>query len=465
MSVRKFLQLIGIVNVLFIAFNGSYQFSSSYFSNTTMVLVLLALTVLSFTKDIFDYVGVLVPYKPLDAFFKFYALLVPGILSSFIVLIPKLLLIESQHLDSMGVKFTVRINRLWDKSELSAYLTNLVEERGVSYLITETDCTSIVENSNSMSELRNSLNAIVTERLELLRSEVPNGVVEVRTMVQQQDTSWFSEDTLFVVAVTVITVAVIAGVGYLIYSNYGSSSTPLEGLSNEDLENWEPVLRADGTINFEKEVARLHTLFESVRELSMKGAIDVKNLTRKIEKLSKNVKNLETWEASASMDIVASRELMDKLKIELAATKMISDQALLRAAELSGESGAKELAAEIIAIGTRKDASSALPKGSALIHGGVADPVDRLSRKVNNMYKNIKGTTDELNSRVDNFENMSLKAFEDAANFAKTMIRGAKAEILETDDFKALQTLLKSETIRKILREQYIEEAVKKIKK
>lgn len=477
-SLKVILQFLGIVNVAcIIAFNGAYQFSSPYLPNIVVVLILLALTALSVAKDIFDYIGVGVPYKSLYEFFRFASVVIPGILSSFVILIPKLLLMESQHLDSMPVKFTVRIIRHWDKEELSAYLNNLVEERGISYLISEADCNSIVESSNSMGELRNSLNTLVAERLEDLRSEVSNGAIEAKTIVVQQDSSWVSENTLLVVGITILTVAVIAGIGYLLYTNYGGSDAPTGNTSPE--------------LEIEVEIVKIHTLIDEIRANSdidrkeLNGLIDsatenmnkhVKDLedsisssTRNtnlsanslraaIDDLAKKVDDLS--ETLADIDLRKLKGLVASFQGDIKRASLISESALLKVTALSGESGKAEVA-DVMATSTksaREAMRSALPQRSGLISGGVSDPVSRLSKKVNTMYKNIE-------ARITAVEETGLEETKSAVQFAKRVGAHVKSEITNSEEFKFLRALKDSEAIREILMDEDVESIVTGIKK
>src|SRR5690554_537836 len=185
-SIIYLLRLVGVANVILILCNNTYVISSGYFVNAVLITALLVLVVLSFLKDIFNRIGIIIKSVSLERLLRFTALLVSGVLSSLVLLVPKLLFMEGQRLDSLPLKFTVRITRLWSKEELSICLNELIENRGISNLISDTDRTSIVENSNSMSELRSSLNALVNERLV-----VPDPVA-VTTIVNEA--SWISEN-------------------------------------------------------------------------------------------------------------------------------------------------------------------------------------------------------------------------------------------------------------------------------
>src|SRR5690554_7421253 len=106
-----------------------------------------------------------------------------------------------------------------------------------------------------MSELRSSLNALVNERLELLRSEIPDRVIEVQTVVQEP--SWFSENIILTVTVSVIAIVALAGIGYLLYTNSGS------------FNNSEPTTTGTGSIDdsnlrdIEARVAEISALVKS----------------------------------------------------------------------------------------------------------------------------------------------------------------------------------------------------------
>lgn len=477
-SIKVILQFFGIVNVAcIIAFNGAYQFSSPYVPNVIVVLILLVLAALSIAKDVFDYIGVEVPYRPLYEFFRFASVMVPGILSSLVILIPKLLLIESQHLDSMPVRFTVRITRNWNKEELSAYLTNLVEERGISYLVSEADCSSIVESSDSMSELRSSLNTLVTERLENLRSEIADGAAEAKTIIVQQGSSWASENTLLVVGVTILTVAVIAGIGYLIYTNYGDSNAPAADTSPE--------------FDVELEIAKIYTLMDKMAKANEARVANVealgdsladntdetlKKLSNSISRVSENAnlginslnllvddltKKVDSISASLSdADIEGLRKIVTGFHNDIERVKLIAEQSPLRVTELSGESDTKVEVADVITTTGSKSAievmRSALPQRSGLISGGVADPVGRLSKKVENMYKNV-------NTRITTVEETSLRTLGEAARFAKAMGAAVKIDIMSSDELQFLKALKECRAIREILMDQEVKDTVAEI--
>src|SRR5690554_3734912 len=245
--VVKILQFVGILNVCFIIFNGSYQISSEYFSNTTMIAVLLTLVVVSSIKDIFDFIGYQIVYKPLYHLFRLITLIISGVLSSFVILIPKLIFIESHHIDSMPIKFTAKITRIWDKSELSAHLMNLIDSRGISNLISANEQNQLIESSDSMYGLRAALNTLVNERSVSLKPEV----VEPLNVAVVVEPSWISENILLVTIATAVVVVVVAGIGYLVYKNYNAPA-PVEDRNifdnpgEEDLEDFfDPDLMSD----------------------------------------------------------------------------------------------------------------------------------------------------------------------------------------------------------------------------
>ena|SRR5690554_1800910 len=245
--VVKILQFVGILNVCFIIFNGSYQISSEYFSNTTMIAVLLTLVVVSSIKDIFDFIGYQIVYKPLYHLFRLITLIISGVLSSFVILIPKLIFIESHHIDSMPIKFTAKITRIWDKSELSAHLMNLIDSRGISNLISANEQNQLIESSDSMYGLRAALNTLVNERSVSLKPEV----VEPLNVAVVVEPSWISENILLVTIATAVAVVVVAGIGYLVYKNYNAPA-PVEDRNifdnpgEEDLEDFfDPDLMSD----------------------------------------------------------------------------------------------------------------------------------------------------------------------------------------------------------------------------
>jgi len=445
MPIKRIFQFIGVVNVLFIILNSSYQFGSAYFSNVTALIILIGLVILSFAKEIFEYTGVEVPYKPLQQFFQFTSLLVSGILSSFVLLIPKLLFMESHKLDSMMVKFTVKITRLWSREELSICLDELIYYKGVRDLISNQDRIEILDNSYTMSELKTCLNLFVDFRLE----DISDRAAEVQTVVQQQDSLWTPENAFFIVTVSVITVAVIASVGYLLYVNYGSSSpsAPVEDFSPESLDDWEPALLADGTIDFSSEVARLHTLFEVARNGSDEGLVQLSILAEKLDGLFEKIEDLEVSVEGNSMDIGSCKELMDALRADIDTVKLTADQALQKTIELSA---LKEQAADI------------LGASRAAAQGGFVDPVSALAKNVDSSITGVKSKFYALETEVGFFKTASLKAYD---TFTKDILLLCKNNILQVEELEALKTLLGTDTIRKILIEQAEDIVKEKTKK
>src|SRR5690554_5007888 len=119
----RILQFVGVLNVAFITLNGSYQISSEYFSNTTMITILVILVVISFVKDLLNFIGIEMPYKPLDYFFRLATLVVAGILSSFVILIPKLILIRSEeHTSELQSRPHLVCRLLLEKKKKNKYI-------------------------------------------------------------------------------------------------------------------------------------------------------------------------------------------------------------------------------------------------------------------------------------------------------------------------------------------------------
>lgn len=436
----KLLQFVGCVNVLFIAFNNSYQFSSNYFSNATLMKTLIVLVLLSFAKDLFGYIGTATTEsKPLYYLFRFVTILIPGILSSLVILIPKLIFIESQHLDSMMVKFTVRITRLWSKEELSLYLANLVEERGISELVSESDQSCIVERSSSMSELRNSLNALVNERSEALKSGIPNGMAEVQTIVQEP--SWFSENTVLVVTVSVIAIAALVGIGYLLYTNSGNSE-PTAGSVYDDA----------GLRDIEAKITQLNTLIES------KGSSNVKEIVGLVKKEFRS--NLESLEAEVIRLSAMSNELTNhprKIAALIKQVEVLTDQADVltkRADDLTRRANAltrrsKEFTDHNVAVSESIDALKASSKA-------VDIQLQRLKKGFSSQLETPKMEVGQeaarsFDSRITSLENSNLNMLESTSSFVKVMVEAAKSEILGSNEFVAMRTLLGDEVFREKL--------------
>lgn len=416
------LRIVGCINVFFIAFNGSYRFDSDYFSNTALIVGLLGLAVLSFAKDLVEYVGVIkIAGNPINHIFRLVTILVSGILSSFVVLIPKLLLIEGRHLDSMSVKFTVRITRLWNKEEMSFYLSSLVEERGVSKIISELDQNRIVESSNSMSELRNSLNILVDERLESLKSDISGRVVEIQTVVQEP--SWFSENTVFVAAVSVIAVVALVGVGYLLYTSYGGTgnSGPAEPVDDGNLRD------------IEDKIAQLSARIESKEPSNIDEIVDMVH-------------------AKAGNKISDVNQRIDEIEHGLLKTNSSVGTAF------------NNLAKRVTTISKKLDDTTETVTGlttkTIIASGRAAKPpkdigpyLEALTKKVNQEHAESMKIVKTFEARIGNLENTKENMLKSSARFVNVMVDKAKDQILNSDEFAAMGILLQSEAIRDILAE------------
>lgn len=443
----KLLQFVGCINVLFLTFNNSYQFSSDYFSNSTLMKTLIVLVFLSFAKDLLNYIGkATTESKPLYYLFRFVTILIPGILSSLVILIPKLIFIESQHLDSMMIKFTVRITRLWSKEELSLYLANLVEERGISKLVSESDQSCIVERSSSMSELRNSLNMLVNERSEALKSDMPRGMTEIQTMVQEP--SWFSENTVLVMTVSIIAIVALVGVGYLLYTNSGSSGNtePTESAYDDtSLQDIEAKVASLGTLIESKEPIDIEEIVELVKN-GIESDIDgieseIIRLSTTSNAIIDNSEKIATLthrvnEMSASVDaLIVSGKVTDTQIQRLKSLLIGFRNKALEANRISQEALER----------TEKFAS-----GTEGLSGQLGTSETRVSQEVARSF----------DSRITSLENSNSNMLESASSFVKIMVEAAKGEILNSDEFVAMRTLLSNEAFRNKLMDLEVENFV-----
>lgn len=466
----RLMQFVGCVNVLFIAFNSSYQFSSNYFSNTTMIVTLFGMVVLSFVKDLFSYVGIVkTESKLLYYLFRFVTILIPGILSSFVILIPKLLLIESQHLDSMMVKFTVRVTRLWNKEELSLYLANLVEERGISKLISESDQNRIVDCSSSMSELRGSLNALVSERLEALKSDMAGGMVEAQSIAQEG--SWFSENTALVVTVSVIVVVALVGVGYLLYANSGNSGglpEPTEPATTGSIDD-------SGLRGVEDKIAELEALIKSNRSedlkkisgvirrrveagladiqtrssLTSQGKGGINDLSARIDELSESVDGLTESLGRNDNAVLGFQALIKEFRDKVNRASAESDLALRSIAKLSSGKGA----------------TAAEPQTTSFSAEALSYRVDALGARVAQQTSAARAQAELFEPRIASLEKSHASVLDSAAVFVKIMVDTAITELKDSDEFVAMGTLLRHGSIHQMLSEVAAEDLVSELEK
>ena len=421
----RILQFVGALNVAFITFNGSYRISSEYFSNTTMIAVLVILVVISFVKDLLNFIGIEMPYKPLDYLFRLVTLVVAGILSSFVILIPKLILIESQQLDSMHVKFTARITRNWSKEELTLYLNNLIDSRGISNLISENDRTYIIETSSSMRELRNSLNNLVSERFLSLNTDVDEPANIVAPVVT--DPSWISENTFLIVAASILAVVVVAGIGYLVYKNYNSSpgidrgDTSISGSSSKSEESYGAAASSD----------------------SDEGELTVDVLNATLAKMSEHTESVKI-------------ELGDQINAIQHKVKELED--------ING--GLDE---QLTVLGDRT--AHVEHNFKRALHAdmkhfkNIGRRVQELDERIDVVNSVAKTRARELSKRLNSFEKTKLEEAESMTGFVESLVDSVKDQILNTDEVVAVRALINNETIRDMLRSEEIRKITENIKK
>src|SRR5690554_6594971 len=433
----RILQFVGVLNVAFITLNGSYQISSEYFSNTTMITILVILVVISFVKDLLNFRGIEMPYKPLDYFFRLATLVVAGILSSFVILIPKLILIESQQLDSMHVKFTARITRNWSREELTLYLNNLIDSRGISNLISENDRTYIIKTSNSMRELRNSLNNLVSERLLSLNTDVDGPANIVAPVVTGP--SWVSENTFLIVAASVLAVVVVAGIGYLVHKNYNSSpgvdrdDTSISGGSSKPEESY------DGF--FEESI--LADLGSEGTASSDEGELTVDILNETLAKMSAHTESVKV-ELGGQIDTIQS-----KVK------------------ELDNINGGLDEQLTVLGdrIGNVESDNSRILQANMKHLKNIARRIQELDERVDGVNRVAKTRATELSKRLNSFEKTKLEEAESMTGFVESLVDSVKDQILNTDEVAAVRALINNETIRDMLRSEEIRKITENIKK
>lgn len=415
----RILQFVGVLNVAFITLNDSYQISSEYFSNTIMIAILVILVVISFVKDLLNFIGIEMPYKPLDYFFRLVTLVVAGILSSFVILIPKLILIESQQLDSMHVKFTARITRNWSREELALYLNNLIDSRGISNLISENDRTYIIETSSSMRELRNSLNNLVSERFLSLNTDVDEPANIVAPVVT--DPSWISENTFLIVAASILAVVVVAGIGYLVHKNYNSS----------------PGIDRDGT-----SISGGSSKYEGAAS-SGEGKSSVGALNETLAKMSDHTESVKI-------------ELEDQI-----------DTIQSKVKELEDINGGLDEQLTVLGdrMGHAEESIERILQANMRHFKNIGRRMKELDERIDGVSRVAKTRATELSKRLNSFEETKLEEAESMTGFVESLVDGVKDQILNTDEVAAVRALINNETIRDMLRSEEIRKITENIKK
>lgn len=436
----KILQFIGVLNVSFIALNGSYQITSEYFSHITMITVLVILVIISFVKDILSFIGVKILYKPLDYLFRFVTIVITGVLSSFVILIPKLILLESQQLDSTHLKFTARVIRNWSNEELAIYLSSLVDSRGVSHLISESDQAHIIETVTSMRELRNSLNNLVNERLLALNSKVVEPANMITPIVTES--SWLSEHVLLVTVASVLAVITVAGIGYLVYKNYspGSEVDKTSTSSSSGEEDY-------GSIIFPKDFIE-----------GLDSEVVVKEVTYDETALAKNLEEATNYTGSVHA------ELGDRID-------GIEDKVWDIKDTVSGIKGVNDgLDEQLTVLGdsiksTELKLIAELRKSEASHVSFVSERIKWLEEKIAGVRRTTKMADSSLSKRVSELENIKEGEAKSVTYFVETLVDDIRSEILNTDEVAAVRALLSNETIREMLCSEEVKRITESIKK
>lgn len=459
-SVVKVLQFIGVLNVSFIALNGSYQITSEYFSHITMITVLVILVIISFVKDILNFIGVKILYKPLDYLFRFVTIVITGVLSSFVILIPKLILLESQQLDSTHLKFTARVIRNWSNEELAIYLSSLVDSRGVSHLISESDQAHIIETVTSMRELRNSLNNLVNERLLALNSKVVEPANMITPIVTES--SWLSEHVLLVTVASVLAVITVAGIGYLIYKNYNQGSEiDKTSTSSSGEENYDTlVLPKD--------------FFEDLdSEVGVKGVTrDETTLTKALEEATNYTGSVHA-QLGDRIDGIEDKvwDIKDTVSDFKDTVNDIENKVSDIEDTVNGIKGVNDgLDEQLTVLGdniksTELKLIAELRKSEASHVSFVSERIKWLEEKIAGVRRTTKMGDSGLSKRVSELEKIKEGEAKSLTHFVETLVDGIRSEILNTDEVAAVRTLLSNETIRETLRSEEVKRITESIKK
>ncbi len=458
----KILQFIGVLNVSFIALNGSYQITSEYFSHITMITVLVILVIISFVKDILSFIGVKILYKPLDYLFRFVTIVITGVLSSFVILIPKLILLESQQLDSTHLKFTARVIRNWSNEELAIYLSSLVDSRGVSHLISESDQAHIIETVTSMRELRNSLNNLVNERLLALNSKVVEPANMITPIVTES--SWLSEHVLLVTVASVLAVITVAGIGYLVYKNY-SPGSEVDKTSTSSSSSGEEDY---GSIIFPKDFIE-----------GLDSEVVVKEVTYDETALAKNLEEATNYTGSVHAELgdridgIEDKvwDIKDTVSDFKDTVNDIENKVWDIEDTVNGIKGVNDGIDEQLTVlgdnieSTEQKLIAELRKSEASHVSFVSERIKWLEEKIAGVRRTTKMADSSLSKRVSELENIKEGEAKSVTYFVETLVDGIRSEILNTDEVAAVRALLSNETIREMLCSEEVKRITESIKK
>jgi hypothetical protein len=157
------LKVLSTFSLCYITLSGKYDMGLSFISFRYIFFVIL---ILAFLKDILVFMGFNGGYfgSKLLQVVSFVGTMTSGMVN---LLLPKLILIESNYLDFVNLKFGVQLRRNWNSNEKYNYIDNLIQKMDLpTGFIPPSVRSDMVDHSRSMIELNGRLIDYIDSAIE-----------------------------------------------------------------------------------------------------------------------------------------------------------------------------------------------------------------------------------------------------------------------------------------------------------
>ena len=224
------LKIIALVNFLFLMNTDMYKIVffnvPTWLLNISLVLLLIG----SFSKDLYSYMNLDKDetYKQLDRPIQVLSAFSTVVVSSFALLIPKILYLESNYLDSVRARFGITITRIWSKEELNKHISEIIASRNLPpTFISERNRDLIIGKSdNKMVNLKQDVSTFLDRKIETIEKGI-SFKPSANTTTTTASGSGFLHDlaagdptaVAITVGVVITTIAVSVG-AYLYFTGY-----------------------------------------------------------------------------------------------------------------------------------------------------------------------------------------------------------------------------------------------------
>lgn len=297
------LRIIGVISILFINFTEVYSVTATWADNVASWL--WAILALSFIRELITIFVTRVENLPrvLRIVVNSATVFATGCASCIALIFPKLIYLESNHKDSISLRFNITITRNYSIDELYNYLNEI----SISNPIPVPIKMKIAELASSRAQVR----TLYERQLELMRQT--ESAVQKPTDNLEFFMNWYDENAIYVqIAVAVAVTALIFGFCYYAYtyadrqnltqSALDKASSEIKGEVFDELRRIRRELKdcmdtgaAVSDFQIERLTERLNQIEESLgigtngEGLPISGRID--DLSKRIEEVNQNALN------------------------------------------------------------------------------------------------------------------------------------------------------------------------------